>query len=90
MKIQTPAELERRTQEIGALIGDACKAVRADELTIERSQVLYDAIQTWWSTSLSEEERKAAYHTLASHKCTDPSEMEKIVQRYHRAKDRLP
>ena len=52
--------------------------------------VLYDAIQTWWGTSLPEEERKVAYHTLASHKCTDLSEMEKIVQRYHRAKNRLP
>ena len=48
------------------------------------------AAQTWWSTSLPEEERKAAYALLAAYGCKSPEQMEDLVERYHRAQSRLP
>lgn len=90
LNVQTPAEMYSRADEIGAAIGKVRKAISYDQATLERGQELYDAVKVWQDKTLPEAERKSAYAVLARNKCTSPEKMDGLVQRYERAKNRLP
>jgi len=90
LNVRTPAELDRRVEEIGAAIGEKQKAVNYDKRTMERGRLLYNAIMTWRDESQPEEARKAAYAILARNKCTTDDKMDKFVGKYEAACHRIP